>query len=69
MKINVIWKKLRKKVRFFSQLDFYRNFDHISFRLGLKSSLLGRLGLTEKKLKTLATGIQQIAKKTDVLGL
>ncbi len=35
---------------------------------GLKSSLLGRLGLTEKKLKTLAIGLQQIAEKADVLG-
>ena len=35
---------------------------------GLKSSLLGRLGLSEKKLKTLATGLEQIAEKADVLG-
>lgn len=36
---------------------------------GLKSSLLGRLGLSEKKLKTLSIGLQQIAEKADVLGL
>lgn len=30
--------------------------------------MLGRLGLSEKKLKTLATGLQQIAEKADVLG-
>jgi gamma-glutamyl phosphate reductase len=36
--------------------------------LGLKSSLLGRLGLSEKKLKILSTGLQQIAEKADVLG-
>lgn len=35
---------------------------------GLKASLLARLGLSEKKLKTLATGLQQIADKADVLG-
>lgn len=36
---------------------------------GLKLSLLGRLGLSEKKLKTLSIGLQQIAEKADVLGL
>ncbi len=35
---------------------------------GLKSSLLGRLGLSEKKLQTLSIGLQQIAEKADVLG-
>ncbi|CAF4789082.1 unnamed protein product [Rotaria sp. Silwood2] len=35
---------------------------------GLKTSLLGRLGLSEKKLKTLSIGLQQIAEKTNVLG-
>jgi len=37
--------------------------------IGLKASLLGRLGLSEKKLKTLSIGLQQIAEKADVLGL
>jgi len=37
-------------------------------KTGLKSSLLGRLGLSEKKLKTLSVGLQQIADKSDVLG-
>ncbi len=36
--------------------------------LGLKSSLLGRLGLSEKKLQTLSIGLQQIAERADVLG-
>ncbi|CAF4076186.1 unnamed protein product [Rotaria sp. Silwood2] len=35
---------------------------------GLKSSLIGRLGLSEKKLQTLSLGLQQIAEKADVLG-
>ncbi|CAF4207683.1 unnamed protein product [Rotaria socialis] len=35
---------------------------------GLKVSLLDRLGLSEKKLKTLSIGLQQIADKADVLG-
>ncbi|CAF2990610.1 unnamed protein product [Rotaria socialis] len=35
---------------------------------GLKSSLIGRLGLTEKKLQTLSLGLQQIAEKSGVLG-
>ena len=35
---------------------------------GLKSSLLARLGLSEKKLKTLSNGLEQIAEKADVLG-
>ena len=38
-------------------------------KMGLKSSLLGRLGLSEKKLQTLSTGLLQIAEKTDVLGM
>jgi gamma-glutamyl phosphate reductase len=38
-------------------------------KIGLKSSLLGRLGLSEKKLQTLSAGLLQIAAKTDVLGL
>jgi gamma-glutamyl phosphate reductase len=37
--------------------------------IGLKSSLLARLGLSEKKLQTLSSGLQQIAEKSDVLGL
>ncbi|CAF4485742.1 unnamed protein product, partial [Rotaria magnacalcarata] len=36
--------------------------------IGLKSSLIERLGLTEKKLQTLSLGLQQIAEKSDVLG-
>lgn len=39
-----------------------------SFCLGLKSSLLARLGLSEKKLQTLSKGLAQIADKADVLG-
>lgn len=35
---------------------------------GLKSSLIARLGLSEKKLQTLAVGLQQIAEKANVLG-
>jgi delta-1-pyrroline-5-carboxylate synthetase len=37
--------------------------------LGLKSSLIARLGLTEKKLQTLSNGLQQIAENANVLGL
>ncbi|CAF1295658.1 unnamed protein product [Rotaria sp. Silwood1] len=35
---------------------------------GLKTSLLNRLGLSEKKLETLSIGLRQIAAKTDILG-
>ncbi|CAF0943842.1 unnamed protein product [Rotaria sp. Silwood1] len=35
---------------------------------GLKTSLLNRLGLSEKKLETLSIGLRQIAEKTDILG-
>ena len=35
---------------------------------GLKSSLIARLGLSEKKLQTLSVGLQQIAEKANVLG-
>lgn len=38
-------------------------------RGGLKSSLIARLGLSEKKLQTLSVGLQQIAEKANVLGL
>ncbi|CAF5185939.1 unnamed protein product, partial [Rotaria sp. Silwood1] len=34
----------------------------------LKVSLLNRLDLSEKKLKALSIGLQQIAEKTDILG-
>ncbi|CAF3553824.1 unnamed protein product [Adineta steineri] len=37
-------------------------------KAGLKSSLVSRLGLTEKKLLTLSDGLQQIAAKSDILG-
>jgi gamma-glutamyl phosphate reductase len=36
---------------------------------GLKSSLISRLGLSEKKLQTLSNGLRQIAEQADVLGL
>lgn len=36
---------------------------------GLKSSLLSRLGLTQKKLEILASGLTQIAQNSDILGL
>jgi len=42
-------------------------YNHVGI-LGLKSSLLGRLGLSEKKLQTLSIGLQQIAERADVLG-
>ncbi|CAF1373945.1 unnamed protein product [Rotaria sp. Silwood1] len=35
---------------------------------GLKASLLNRLDLSQKKLKALSIGLQQIAEKTDILG-
>ncbi|CAF0955381.1 unnamed protein product [Adineta steineri] len=37
-------------------------------KAGLKSSLVSRLGLTDKKLLTLSDGLQQIAAKSDILG-
>ncbi|CAF0995616.1 unnamed protein product [Didymodactylos carnosus] len=43
-----------------------RDFEEAS-KIGLKSSLISRLGLTEKKLQILSTGLQQIAEKADVL--
>ena len=48
-------------------IDSYE-FSSLSFPVGLKASLLGRLGLSEEKLKTLSIGLQQIADKADVLG-
>lgn len=38
-------------------------------KAGVKSSLIARLGLSEKKLQTLAAGLQQIAEKANILGL
>ncbi|CAF0842836.1 unnamed protein product [Adineta steineri] len=40
----------------------------VASKEGLKTTLLNRLGLSDKKLQTLATGLQQIAEKTDILG-
>lgn len=38
-------------------------------KAGVKSSLIARLGLSEKKLQTLAAGLQQISEKANILGL
>ena len=51
------------------EFSFFLSFSASIYIEGLKSSLIARLGLSEKKLQTLSNGLQQIADKANVLGL
>ena len=66
MEANKLDVEMAKSTSSFNKLKFYKMI--LQLFLDLNGPLLGRLLLSESKLKTLSVGLEQIAKNTNILG-